>query len=628
MFLRQSGLFRSKSIALLVLVSVVLLLLLNLVILPLPVVRASTFSVTTTADSGIGSLRQAIIDSNNMGSANFITFSFGSTPQTINLSSALPLITKGVTIDGSNALDINGNPTIELNGASAGPTADGLAFGASNITVKSLVINRFGGSGINIQGPASNNNIVSNSFIGVSLSGNTAQGNNNGIKIQSSSNNIIGGTLSGTRNIISGNTNNGVLVLGPNGNNNSVFGNYIGIGLSGAALPNDSGVRLEGATSSKIGTNTTTVGRNIISGNSQGVLLTGSTTNSNQVMGNYIGTNIAGKVAVSNGYGVYVDGAPTNTIGGSLTGMGNLISGNTTAGILLTHSGTTGNLVEGNTIGTNDIGNAAIANSYGVWIIDASDNVIGGSTVSRRNIISGSNIAGISISGNLATGNKILGNYIGTDVGGTIAVPNDTGIFVSANSNLIGNIGGADGNVISGNTKSGIFLADSTNNQIRQNFIGVNKNGTAALPNLNGILIQNGSSNIIGGTINPQGNRNIISGNQQAGITISGSQANVIQGNLVGLSLSGLVGIPNNDGILLTGASGTIIGAADPNFRNYITSNTNSGLTVTGTSSAPNQSKGNLFGYKSDNTPFVSGGTGIKVFGGGRLQIANRNRVV
>jgi hypothetical protein len=85
------------------------------------------FSVTTTADTGAGSLRQAILDANTAVGADTISFNIsGAGVKTISLASALPNITEAVTIDGKT--QSGSSPTtlmIELNGASAGPGANG-----------------------------------------------------------------------------------------------------------------------------------------------------------------------------------------------------------------------------------------------------------------------------------------------------------------------------------------------------------------------------------------------------------------------------------------------------------------------------------------------------------------------
>jgi hypothetical protein len=106
---------------------------------------AVTFTVTTTADSGPGSLRQAILDANATPDADAITFNIaGSGVKTISPASGLPTISQPVTIDGwtQGGPGYAGPPLIELNGTSAG-AANGLVVLAGMSTVRGLVINRF-----------------------------------------------------------------------------------------------------------------------------------------------------------------------------------------------------------------------------------------------------------------------------------------------------------------------------------------------------------------------------------------------------------------------------------------------------------------------------------------------------
>src|SRR5581483_9352651 len=111
---------------------------------------------------------------------------------------------------------------------------------------------------------------------------------------------------------------------------------------------------------------------NLISGNSQGGLGLGGS--GNLALGNYIGTNAAGNAALPNGYGVSIAGS-NNTVGGTTSGARNLISGNSVDNLTLTG---TGSLVLGNYIGTNPAGNAALANNYGIVLNRAYDCTIGG----------------------------------------------------------------------------------------------------------------------------------------------------------------------------------------------------------------------------------------------------------
>ena len=111
----------------------------------------ASFTVTNTNDSGAGSLRQAIQDANTNPGTDTITFNIsGSGVKTINLSSALPAITSPVIIDGTTQPGFAGSPLIELNGTSV-TSGHGLSITAGNSTVKGLVINRFGFSGINMR---------------------------------------------------------------------------------------------------------------------------------------------------------------------------------------------------------------------------------------------------------------------------------------------------------------------------------------------------------------------------------------------------------------------------------------------------------------------------------------------
>ncbi|MGO9464673.1 MAG: beta strand repeat-containing protein, partial [Isosphaeraceae bacterium] len=273
-------------------------------------------------------------------------------------------------------------------------------------------------------------------------------------------------------------------------------------------------------------------------------------TTDNTVEMSYIGTNAAGTAAGSQpmAYGVVVTAA-NNTIG-----PGNLISANTSYGVQLTGAAATGNTVEGNLIGTNAAGTAALANGTGVQIdTGASGDTIGGTAAAASNIISG-NSYGVTL--NDTTSDAVEGNYIGTDVTGSIAVANGIGVLIwaSATGNTIGGpaatTGTAPGNVISGNSGVGIFFNNnvaSNGDLVEGNLIGTDAAGTAALGNgtvggdgLGGFyILSNGSATheTIGGTA--AADRNVISGNNGAGFEILNDNSNLIEGNYVGLDITG-----------------------------------------------------------------------------------------
>ena len=276
---------------------------------------------------------------------------------------------------------------------------------------------------------------------------------------------------------------------------------------------------------------TTAAARNIISGNTaQGVLITGANAVNNTVAGNYVGTNSAGSTAIQNGGGgVYLISAGSNTIGGTVAGDGNVISGNNGDGVNI-DSKTTGTIIEGNYIGTNAAGTTALANDgTGVNVLGMS-NTIGGSVAGAGNVVSGNSAAGISLDGTYLTGsnnNIVEGNYVGTDYTGANAVSNgNDGIYVdNATTDTIGGTTTADRNVISGNSQSssyGINLKNSSSITVQGDYIGLSAAGTAAVGNANGISINGSNDDVIGGAA--AGDGNVISGNSGDGIYITGRQ--------------------------------------------------------------------------------------------------------
>ncbi|QDV47957.1 hypothetical protein Enr13x_78690 [Stieleria neptunia] len=216
---------------------------------------------------------------------------------------------------------------------------------------------------------------------------------------------------------------------------------------------------------------------------------------------------------------------------------------------------------------------------------------------SHGNEIVGLNIHSFSSNG-IAVGaghsNRFAGNYIGTDATGRFAMPNGgDGIRLNntAKDNLIGGVTAADRNVISGNNMRGITISreGTSFNTIVGNFIGTNASGTNAIPNrLDGISIREGASeNIIGtnddGT-NDQSEGNVISGNGEQGIAVgdSGTQGNLIAGNLIGVSPSGTIALPNSlSGVLLSDStSNNIIGGNGLHSTNVISGNGASGISI------------------------------------------------
>ncbi len=210
-------------------------------------------------------------------------------------------------------------------------------------------------NGVALLSGATGNRVVAN-IIGLTGSATSRLGNSaNGVIVSAANDNTIGGTTIAARNIISGNGTNGVrLRSGAAGN--VVRGNYIGTDFDGTAdLGNaDDGVEInDGAVNNTVG-GATPAERNVISGNDgAGVLITDPTVTGNIVRGNFIGTNATGTAAVPNSrHGVWItNSASNNSIGGTMTGAGNVIAFNLGDGIFV-ESGV-GNAILGNSIFSN-----------------------------------------------------------------------------------------------------------------------------------------------------------------------------------------------------------------------------------------------------------------------------------
>src|SRR5262249_30698600 len=159
----------------------------------------------------------------------------------------------------------------------------------------------------------SSGNVIEGNYIGPDITGMQALGNGRSISLFAS-NNMVGGTVAGAGNVISGNSSDGIHILS-GAIANLIEGTYVGTDTTGAAaLPNSgSGVEIDsGASGNTIG-GATAAARNIISGNQNiGIYGTGS---SNLVEGNYIGTDVTGQYALGNSDGVWLSqGASRNTI--------------------------------------------------------------------------------------------------------------------------------------------------------------------------------------------------------------------------------------------------------------------------------------------------------------------------
>jgi parallel beta-helix repeat protein len=536
---------------------------------------AATYVVTNTNNSGTGSLRQAILDANAHSGSDDISFNIPgcSGACTIQPSTTLPIISSPVTIDGlsqtgASAGDLWGGVAhtllIEIDGSLLS-SGSGLYISAGNSTVRGLVINNFPGNGIYIF--TNGGNTIETNYIGTDPIGVGDQGNaSSGIVLDNVGSNTIGGSDPGSGNLISGN------------------------GL-------------------------------------HGILIEDSAAASNQIQGNFIGTDVDGVQRIANSQsGILLSDAPWNVIGGSSAGYRNLISGNSGYGVLISGTGAFSNSVQGNRIGTTrdgtvlpyDVGNGL----DGVRITSGHNNTIGGDTPGEGNLISGNSGGGVAVSGSEAQSNDVFGNYIGTDQPGTATIANGGNGVSIANGASYTDIGGGSpeqGNLISGNGTNGVYLSSSGTsfNIVAGNLIGTDVTGAVSLGNGgHGVQIQaTAHNNTIGGDTPSE--RNLISGNALSGVQVTdlSTDYNIIKGNFIGTESTGTSALPNsNDGVaIVTGARWNTVGGTNPGEGNLISGNAWSGVSIYGSNTDSNYVYGNFVGTDVDGTSDL-GNTWIGVF--------------
>ncbi len=340
---------------------------------------ATTFPVTTTADSGAGSLRQAILDANANAGPDTITFNIpGTGPFLILPLTLLPPLTGGTTLDGTTQPGYAGTPLIELSTFSGA----GLRMtGTGANTIRGVCLHDFN-VGVQIE---SNDNHLEGCFIGTDPTGTAGPGNGTGVVITAgTSGNVIGGPAPGAGNLISGNA-TGIQSTG--GGANVIQGNLVGTDVTGnSVLPNGDGISLTGTTGFLVGGSNPGEG-NVISGNTaDGIHV--SVGNGCTIQGNKIGTNSAGTESLANQYGIFSSNAPALVIGGDFNaGEGNLISGNQLDGINI--AGSVGTVVKGNTIGTDPAATQPLGNGgAGVYLDqNSTDALIGGVASGEANAI-------------------------------------------------------------------------------------------------------------------------------------------------------------------------------------------------------------------------------------------------
>jgi CSLREA domain-containing protein len=454
----------------------------------------------------------------------------------------------------------------QSNGTEALPNGSGvrLGFGASTNTIGGTTVGAgnliSGNGGIGIQvfsvspDPPSSGNTIQGNLIGTTASGTAALGNgSDGINVFDAPNTVIGGGAAGARNVISGNGSDGIEITGIGADAAQAKGNYIGLGSDGSTDVGNVGNGLLLSEASVAGfLSGTAIGGtgagegNLVSGNGgDGIRIEGSRVENTTIEGNIVGLASDGATDRGNdGEGIdSAVAAGTTTIGGTTAAARNVISGNGGRGLFLGQfSGTY--VVQGNIIGLNAAGTAAVANGMGGALIQGTASTIGGTT----GVTVGGSCTGACnlISGNIGTGlstsssSVVRGNYIGTDMTGLLDLGNTgAGISSSTDSSVI-TIGGTSAearNIISGNNSFGLSWSDigANNDVIQGNYIGVGSDGTTAVGNSNPGISLGGDGNTIGGTAAGAGNVIAFNGGSVSpGVQLNSSASgNSIRGNSI-----------------------------------------------------------------------------------------------
>jgi YVTN family beta-propeller protein len=332
-----------------------------------------------------------------------------------------------------------------------------------------------------------------------------------------------------------------------------------------------------------------------------------------RVEGCYIGTDATGLSARGNTpYGILVNGGGC-VIGGTTAAARNVISGNVTAGIF--GNLVNGTIIQGNYIGTGRNGTQPVPNGSGIAFgYHSLNTMIGGEEASARNVISGNTGAGVGI--DLSTDTWILGNYIGVDASGSTALANGgNGITVQYYSERIHIGAGSPGatNVIAGNTGHGIFVQASDSIYVQGNLVGVNAAGSAMGNGIAGITMINSTGSdgcrrsLIGGQLPSE--RNVISANQWAGITIDGASDSItVMGNFIGTNITGTASLGNGNAGIIVGAPHATIGGRGAGARNIVSGNAMYGIEVRGDSSFGTTILGNFIGTDVNGTAAIGNG--------------------
>lgn len=298
--------------------------------------------------------------------------------------------------------------------------------------------------------------------------------------------------------------------------------------------------------------------------------------------GTVVENNRLGAVIAAGGaggrIGIALYGKAANTIV-----RNNRSAGHTEEEILL--AGSTGAQVHGNFLGTNAGGTAALGGADGVGVLGATDSVVGG------NVIGGLTDVGVRVtryvpnddSSAIESRNTTIDdNRIGTNAGGSAAIPNRIGVLVAKSATTV-----IEDNLISGNRDAGVGVVDDADETLLfGNRIGTNGAGTATIPNKIGVRIQNQANKTLLSD-------NVIGGNTEAGVALTTTGYTIVRSNFIGRNAAGAA-LPNGVGITVEGEAAVL--------DNTIWSNVGAGVEASASSQV----------LITENSTFANGGDGIE----------------
>jgi parallel beta-helix repeat protein len=554
----------------------------------LPEIRTDVTIDGTSAPQYAG---QPVVEINTNGHRGLV-FQASSTGSKLLALAIANAMGNGVTLNaGSITLNLN-YIGLNLRGVAFGNGGDGIYVSAQSSNNR-IGLNRSGaagavanvisgnaGNGLSLHG--SSGNVIAANRIGTNAKGKFAIANGqNGIWLTaSSSGNEIGGTRfvdsvtgqannpTGSKgtvtpvfvvppdgNLVSGNAKNGILI-DKDSQQNTLNGNFIGTTADGdGAIANSAeGVRIAGApNNSLIGCkfrNNPFVYYNVMSGNlGNGLRITNS--DNVLVQGNFFGIGANNSTVVANnGDGILIDGSSQTTQVGGVIPLGNVSAGNVRNGIEV--AGTAAGFITFNTFGGLLAFKGAAPNGNDGLLITST----GGNQLARTNVFSGNMNNGIEIGGD-AFGVTIGPDIVGLSTKGNSLLPNgNDGVLINgtAHGNFIGDYDRSviPQNTFSGNLGYGIAIVHGAHdNQVFNNFVGVNVAGLAALSNqLGGVYVgAYAAHNVIGGSSSDSNTpkKNLISGNVGDGVTLGkGSSYTAVIDNWIGLDGRGKKLLPNS----------------------------------------------------------------------------------